>query len=227
VTQAAHRVPRGRRPAYWQSALAAAALVAIFGLVASEFSPALGAAFVVVAAGTLASVMLARRRDLHELQRMLALILAGVLTVGLAASVALVIAQLVYSDVMARWLGSSPSPPVLLRNAAVIWLANVVLFAFWYWELDAGGPLERHRSGAYQSADLDFPQRQHDSGSGDWVPDFLDYIFFSFNTSTAFSPTDTLVMSRRMKVLMMCQSLISLAVLAVVAARAVNALAGP
>src|SRR5262249_11100044 len=101
VTQAAHRFARGRRPAYWQSALAAAALVAIFGFVASEFSPTLGAAFVVVAAGTLASVMLARRRDLHELQRMLALILAGVLTVGLAASVALVIAQLVYSDVMA------------------------------------------------------------------------------------------------------------------------------
>ena len=102
-----------------------------------------------------------------------------------------------------------------------------MLFAFWYWETDAGGPIERHRGGApYQSADLVFPQRQHD-GTDDWIPEFLDYLFFSFNSSTAFSPTDTLVMSRRMKVLMMVQSLISLAVLAVVAARAVNALAGP
>jgi uncharacterized membrane protein len=68
-----------------------------------------------------------------------------------------------------------------------------------------------------------FPQRQHE-GADDWMPDFLDYLFFAFNSSTAFSPTDTLVLSRRMKLLMMSQSLISLAVLAVVAARAVNAL---
>ena len=56
------------------------------------------------------------------------------------------------------------------------------------------------------------------------MPDFVDYVFFAFNSSTAFSPTDTLVLSRKMKLLMMSQSLISLAVLAVVAARAVNAL---
>jgi uncharacterized membrane protein len=68
-----------------------------------------------------------------------------------------------------------------------------------------------------------FPQRQHD-GFDDWMPDFLDYLFLAFNSSTAFSPTDTLVLSRRMKLLMMSQALISLAVLAVVAARAVNAL---
>ena len=68
-----------------------------------------------------------------------------------------------------------------------------------------------------------FPQRQHE-GADDWMPDFLDYLFLAFNSSTAFSPTDTLILSRRMKGLMMCQSLISLSVLAVAAARAVNAL---
>ena len=226
MRKAAHqRAPR-RVPAYWHSVLAVLAMVAIFGLLASVFSRRLGAGFVVVALGTLAAVVLARRRNLHGLQRTLALMLTTLLTAALAVSVASVIAQLVDNDLMLRWIGRSLSPATLLGAAAIIWVFNVLLFSFWYWEIDAGGPIARHCGGPYQSADLVFPQRQHD-GTDDWIPEFLDYLFFSFNSSTAFSPTDTLVMSRRMKVLMMVQSLISLAVLAVVAARAVNALAGP
>jgi hypothetical protein len=52
----------------------------------------------------------------------------------------------------------------------------------------------------------------------------VDYLFLAFNTSTAFSPTDTLVLSRRIKLLVMTQSLISLMVLAIIAARAINTL---
>jgi uncharacterized membrane protein len=204
--------------------VAVLAMVLVFGLLAIQLAPRAAVAFVVISLATLAGLMVARRRHLHDLQRRLALSLTGLLTVALAAGVALVIGQLVSSKLMLRWFGSSPSPPALLRNAAAIWLANVVLFAFWYWEIDAGGPHARHLCESYHSGDLVFPQRQRD-GFDAWTPDFLDYLFFSFNSSTAFSPTDTLVMSRRMKMLMMCQSLISLAVLAVVAARAVNALA--
>ncbi len=58
-----------------------------------------------------------------------------------------------------------------------------------------------------------------------WSPGFVDYLFLAFNTSTAFSPTDTAVLSRRAKVLTMAQSLISLAVVAVLIDRAVNTLA--
>jgi uncharacterized membrane protein len=58
-----------------------------------------------------------------------------------------------------------------------------------------------------------------------WFPGFLDYLFLAFNTSTAFSPTDTAVLSRRAKVLMMVQALLSLLILAVLVSRAVNALA--
>ena len=58
-----------------------------------------------------------------------------------------------------------------------------------------------------------------------WSPGFLDYLFFAFNTSTAFSPTDTAVLSRRAKVLMMVQALLSLLILAVLVRRAVNTLA--
>jgi uncharacterized membrane protein len=220
------RAPQVLRPqAHWQAALAVLVFGAIFWLVVSQLSPGLSAAFVTLLLAGLLSVALARRRRWHGATRLLALALVGLVTVGLAASVAVVIAQLVYGDLMVEWLGGSPTPPQLLRNAALIWLSNVIVFAVWYWEIDAGGPAARHRRASYESDDLVFPQRQHASAKDGWIPDFLDYLFFSFNSSTAFSPTDTLVMSRRMKVLMMCQSLISLAVLAVVAARAVNALA--
>jgi hypothetical protein len=57
-----------------------------------------------------------------------------------------------------------------------------------------------------------------------WNPGFVDYLFLAFNTSTAFSPTDVPVLSRWAKLLMMIQSLISLATLALLAARAVNIL---
>ncbi len=206
--------------------MAILAMIAIFGAVASQYSPRLGAGFVVVALATLGAVVVARRRQLHVLHGRLTTTLMILLTSALAVSVVGVIVQLVDEDALGQWVGKSLSPSRLLGIAAVIWLFNVLLFAIWYWELDAGGPLARHSGTRYRSDDLVFPQRQHD-GADDWMPEFLDYLFFAFNSSTAFSPTDTLVMSRRMKVLMMVQSLISLAVLAVIASRAVNALAGP
>jgi uncharacterized membrane protein len=114
----------------------------------------------------------------------------------------------------------------LLRDAAIIWVANVVTFALWYWTIDAGGPARRH-PGRHASTDFAFPQQQLDDDGivEGWSPGFLDYLFLAFNTSTALSPTDTLVFSRHAKVLMMLQATISLVVIAVIAARAVNILA--
>jgi len=217
------RVLRQIRPiAHWQPAAAVLAIAAIFWLVGYEVSPVLSGAMVVVVVGVLAGLTFTRRRARYDLTRPLALTLATLVTIALAGSVAFIITQLVASQFLAERIGHTPSPAVLLRNAALIWLLNVLVFAFWYWEMDAGGPLKRHAA-VYTSNDLVFPQRQHE-GSDDWVPDFVDYLFLAFNSSTAFSPTDTLVLSRKMKLLMMSQALISLSVLAVVAARAVNAL---
>jgi len=113
----------------------------------------------------------------------------------------------------------------LLRDAALIWSGNVIVFALWYWEIDGGGPTRRHPD-HYASDDFIFPQLQQVPvvGGGKWVPRFLDYLFLAFNTSTAFSPTDTLVLSQRAKALLMCQSLLSLVVIGVLAARAINTL---
>jgi hypothetical protein len=115
-------------------------------------------------------------------------------------------------------------PGTLLFSAAALWITNVLVFGLWYWKLDAGGPLGRERPGGPPSSFL-FPQmlRQSDADQK-WSPEFIDYLFLAFNTSTAFSPTDTAVLSRWAKAAMMLQSLISLSIIALLAARAVNVL---
>jgi uncharacterized membrane protein len=83
----------------------------------------------------------------------------------------------------------------------------------------------RSRDG-HVSTDFLFPQLQIGDGTSShgWAPNFLDYVFVAWNASTAFSPTDTLIMSRRAKVLMMTQSLTSFLTVGVLAARAINTL---
>lgn len=122
------------------------------------------------------------------------------------------------------------APVDMLKAAAAIWVCNVLVFASWYWRLDAGGPNERDRRGAHLDGAFLFPQMTMDDdlrrrmGEDGWTPGFVDYLFLAFNTSTAFSPTDVPVLTRWAKVLMMVQASISLASIALLAARAVNIL---
>lgn len=157
-----------------------------------------------------------RRRGYHNLTHRLARALLIAVTVAVAASAFFLVTRLV---------GNKTAAPDLLRDAALIWVTNVLVFALWYWEVDAGGPAMR-RMDRHASTDFMFPQMQREETgvTTSWAPGFIDYLFLAFNTSTAFSPTDTLVLSRRAKVLMMSQSLISLVVIAVIAARAINTL---
>lgn len=214
-----------RAPAHWQAVVAVLALSTIFGLVASQVSTRLGIGIAVILGVVLVGVGVARQRRLPGLTRALMLVVAGIATVTLAGGVALVVGTLVGAGWMPAAAAAS-TPATLLGSAGLIWLSNVLVFALWYHEVDGGGPVERH-TGLYRSTDLVFPQQQLEPATQLWVPQFVDYLFLAFNSSTALSPTDTLVLSRRMKMLMMCQALISLIVLAVVASRAVNALAGP
>ena len=155
-----------------------------------------------------------RLRGLHCWTHGIAITLNAILTLAVATSAVLLLYRLTE--------GTEQALP-LLRDAALVWGANIMVFALWYWSLDAGGPAQRH-PGKHASQDFAFPQQQQDDDGNveGWAPGFLDYLFLAFNTSTAFSPTDTLVLSRHMKVLMMLQSIISLLVVAVLAARAIN-----
>jgi hypothetical protein len=122
------------------------------------------------------------------------------------------------------------SPSQLLRAATALWIANILVFASWYWRLDAGGPSQRDLQGSHTDGAFLFPQMtlmpelRKAMGEDDWKPGFVDYLFLAFNTSTAFSPTDVPVLSRWAKGLMMIQASISLTTIALLAARAVNIL---
>ena len=147
--------------------------------------------------------------------RRLALSLTALVTVMNFASLVLLVRAL---------LGGHLGAPgqTLLLDALNIWTTNVIAFALWYWGIDRGGPASK---GVTSIGDDDFlfPQMTLESCQ-DWSPGFPDYLYLSFTNATAFSPTDTMPLSDRAKMLMMAESAISLLTLALVAARAVNIL---
>jgi hypothetical protein len=118
--------------------------------------------------------------------------------------------------------GVLDEPGALLRSGGAIWLTNVIVFALWYWDMDRGGPAER-ACGTHKHTDFLFSQMTApELVAKDWEPTFIDYFYLSFTNATAFSPTDTLPLSRWAKMVMMFQSAISLLTVALVVARAVN-----
>ena len=154
-----------------------------------------------------------RRGDFH-ITRPLVVLANGAITAGMITSLVWLIKGIPQHR---------DSPMALLRAAIALWVTNIVVFALWYWKFDAGGPSRRDaRTGRLKSSFL-FPQMLDEEGRDpDWSPQFMDYLFLAFNTSTAFSPTDTAVLSRWAKAGTMLQSLISLAIVVLLAARAVN-----
>jgi hypothetical protein len=162
-------------------------------------------------------IWLALLRGRHLLVRPIALGLIGVITLAEIASTMLLVSILPRQAI---------GPTSLLKDAALIWVINVVTFAVWYWEIDGGGPLMR-RDCPHQPKDFLFPQEAQGQALGErgkWLPNFLDYLFLAFNHSTAFSPTDTAVLSRRAKVLVMVQATLALMSIAVLVSKAINSL---
>ena len=160
--------------------------------------------------------MVSHRLGYAQLNRVLGFIASGLITAALVFSLAALIAGLP---------AHREAPIDLLRSATALWVSNILVFAAWYWRLDAGGPHGRDRRAGHTEGAFLFPQMTlpHHT-QRHWSPGFIDYLFLAFNTSTAFSPTDVPVISRWAKLLMMIQSLISLSTLAILAARAVNIL---
>jgi len=174
-----------------------------------------------VIAVLLVPTVISHRAGKHQLNRILGFTVTGLVTIAMIASVSLLIAALP---------AHKESPTALLVSAAALWFTNILVFALWYWRLDAGGPHGRdsragHADGAFLFPQMTLlPEAKAAAGERAWSPNFLDYLFLAFNTSTAFSPTDVPVLARWGKALMMLQSLISLTVVALLAARAVNIL---
>ena len=116
------------------------------------------------------------------------------------------------------------SAPALLASGALVWLGTALVFGLLYWELDSGGPLARDE-GRREQPDLAFPQHMNpELAPPGWRPHYVDYLVLGICTSTAFSPTDVMPMARWAKLTMALQSLVSLSVIGLVIARAVNVL---
>jgi uncharacterized membrane protein len=113
----------------------------------------------------------------------------------------------------------------LLGGGVIIWSINLLLFAVLYWELDRGGPRQAGASRPLVAPDLLFPQMtDRRYAPADWKPDFAEYLYLSLTNQTAFSPTDTMPLTRRVKALMGVQGVAALVTTGVIVARAVNLL---
>jgi len=161
------------------------------------------------------------RKRKRLVNQVLGYITSSVLTLFLIWSLTLLVRAL---------LSGSEHANTMLGSAAALWFGNILIFSLWYWRLDAGGPNGRDATAGHRRGAFLFPQMTEEGENSReehherplWSPQYIDYLFLAFNTSTAFSPTDAPVLSRWAKVLTMIQSTISLAVIALVAARAVN-----
>jgi uncharacterized membrane protein len=151
--------------------------------------------------------------------RWASLVLIFVLTAANATSAVLLIRAILNGH-------ATGGAGALLASGAAIWATNVIAFALWYWEFDRGGPVHRAH-GTFQYLDFLFPQMTvNDLTPPDWEPYFVDYLYLSFTNATAFSPTDVMPLARWAKLAMLVQSAVSLALAALVIARAINILPG-
>jgi hypothetical protein len=167
------------------------------------------------------AVYLPPRTEPSPLMRALGVSLIGMLVIANAVS----LVQLVKGIFVGR---SGLDPVGLLLVGIVLWVVNIAIFALVYWELDGDGP-EARADGYGDFPDLVFPQQQSDQqglAPADWKPTFPDYVYVSLTAATAFSPTDAMPYSKRVKLIMGVESTMSLAIVAMIVARAINVARG-
>jgi hypothetical protein len=158
------------------------------------------------------------------------------LSVGLALLLVLV-NQVTLVLLVLKLVGGHHDAPGLLIAAVQVWVANVIGFALLYWELDRGGPVVRTTWARAElpAADLRFAQDEdgdaapevamRSSAAQDWTPRFVDYFYTSLSNSMAFSASDSMPLSQRMKLLMGLQAFGGFVIIALVIARSVGILA--
>ena len=115
------------------------------------------------------------------------------------------------------------SASALLSAGSVVWVSNILAFSLLYWELDGGGSAARTHTWPRRRLDLAFPEDLNPHvAPANWLPRFIDYLYLGFTNATAFSPTDVMPIAPWAKVAMAVQAVVSIAILGLVIARAVN-----
>ncbi len=213
----------------WPAAIALLTAMGLYLTLPSSFLPALRWSVVGVALVVLIPLIAVNPiRFMRQTRWSRNLSVAETLLLLAANQVAL--GQLVYQLVNTTTTHSRG----LLLSAAQVWFTNVIVFALVFWEIDRGGPVARSHSGSapLHRVDLHFVQYEtppvppeatlRSSATPPWRPSFLDYLFTSVWTSTAFSPTDAMPVSHRAKALMAFESVSGLVLFALVIGRSVN-----
>jgi len=169
----------------------------------------------------LVPTVMTHRMGRHSLNHALGIVINAITTLALIGSVILLVTTLP---------AHRQAPLSLLLSGAELWLTNVLVFALWYWRLDGGGPTVCDKRREFGSRSFVFPQMQIEKiergrfSVERWRPDFVDYLFIAFTTSSTFGPTDAPVLARWAKVLTMCQIFISLSIVVLLISRAVGIL---
>ncbi|MBF4594695.1 DUF1345 domain-containing protein [Curtobacterium flaccumfaciens] len=146
--------------------------------------------------------------------RWLSFALAALLTVA---------SQLTVIRTITELLGGHADGAAVLLTALQVWVSTIIVFGLVYWELDRGGPVARRRPELWSTAEADFQFPQEtDPRTADWRPVYLDYLYVAMTNMMAFSPTDTMPMTVRAKMIMAYQALSGFILLALVISRAVN-----
>ncbi|MFC4585933.1 hypothetical protein [Sphaerisporangium corydalis] len=231
--RAGRRAERPGHPGEPRLPAACAVVVAIALYAALPGHLILGPRFVVPALEALLFVPLVavnpwRMRRENTLLRRLSIALVLLIAVTNAVALVLLVQKLV--------AGRTEDGSQLLLAAGQVWLTNIIIFAMAYWELDRGGPVRRTQARGQDlpAADFRFPQDEdHDavdevatrsSMKSGWTPGFVDYFYVSVTNSSAFSPTDTMPLSARAKLLMATESVSALMLSILVIARGVGLL---
>jgi hypothetical protein len=205
----------------WQVILALLAVAAIYMALPRQLVVGPSWLLPALVAVLLVPTVFAHRTGRHSLNHVLGIVIAAIITLGLIASVVLLVTTITEKG---------ESPLALLRSGGALWLTNVLVFALWYWRLDGGGPRKRETEHEFGSRSFVFPQMQIEKierrafGADDWRPGFVDYLFVAFTTSSTFGPTDSPVLTPWAKLFTIAQSLISLTIMVLLISRAVGVL---
>jgi hypothetical protein len=198
---------------HWNAILVLVAIGVLYALLPAKAS--IGPSWVLLAVEAVfilpfVIATLTRRRVLPVTLRVGSLILLGIVTLTLAVGIGHLIST----------LKGNVNGINLIRSGLLLYGFNILVSALWYWEIDGGGP-EQRRQADHQATDFLFPQQMGENG-GNWAPHFFDYLYLAFTGATAFSPTDTIPLSRRAKFLMMLEAILALIIISFVVSRAIN-----
>jgi hypothetical protein len=213
--------PVARGESRWLPAFVVVVLIAIPFLLPTHAFPRAAWAFAPIAIGLLVAIVIGdpgridRRSD--RLRRL------SIALTGLLGAVAVVATAWLVHELI-EGAPTFQSAPDLLEVGALVWVDVNLTFSLLFWELDSGGSAKRLHE-TRSRPDLAFQEHLSPNiAAPGWRPAFADYLYLGFTNATAFSPTDVMPLAHWAKLAMACQAVLSITILSLVVANAVNLL---